>query len=78
MFLNKLAGLIYLLIAIYLINPENKIGTIEFTEGKKKQKLLFFESKVSENVPNALFTLSIIYIIFTLPGSLLIKYDKVK
>ena len=77
-FLNKLAGLIYLLIAIYLINPENKIGTIEFTEGNEKQKLLFFASSVSDNVPKALVILSIIYIILTLPGSLLTKYDKVK
>jgi len=41
--LNKLAGLVYLVIAVYIINPENKPGTIDFTEGEKNQRLIFFD-----------------------------------
>jgi hypothetical protein len=30
-----MAGLIYSLVAVYIINPENKHGNVEFKEGNK-------------------------------------------
>jgi len=72
-FFQGIGTLVFSLIALALINPENKEGTIKYSEGS--QELNFFDEEIASRVRISLIILALIYGIFNISGSLLISHN---